>query len=106
MSVVNTVIFGAMPFGSLLAGVIGERMAVGAGFSPQSGLAVQAGVSILALVLVGAGLCMIVFRTPEIDGISHGEPGFERRPGLRSGITAHRHRPGADRGLEPETAPG
>lgn len=93
MAVVNTVVFGAMPLGSLAAGLAGETIARLTGHSAQGALAVQAGVSLLAVTLAGAGVVMITFRTPEIDGIGDGEPGFRRTPGLRSGITARAHRP-------------
>jgi hypothetical protein len=36
---------------------------------------------------------MLIWRTPEVDGLGPGDTGFERRPGLMRGITALGHRP-------------
>lgn len=89
MAVCNTAVFGAMPLGSLLAGIIGEVVAGDA----ESGLGAQVGVGGLGFALIAAGLTMLIWRTPEIDAIKPGEPGYERRPGLIAGITARAHRP-------------
>jgi len=50
-------------------------------------------VGIAALIMVAAGMVMLVWRTPEVDGLKPGEQGFERRPSLWDGITARSHRP-------------
>jgi MFS family permease len=89
MSVCNMAVFGAMPLGALIAGLIGEIVAGRSG----SGVATQVGVGVMGAVLVLAGFVMLSFRTPEVDGLKPGDPGYERRPGLLRGVTARAHRP-------------
>ncbi|MFM9994525.1 MAG: MFS transporter [Phycisphaerales bacterium] len=82
LAVCNVAVFGAMPLGSLAAGAIDD---LGAGTA--------AAVGVLGAALAAAGLVMLVWRTPEVDGIAPGEPGHARRAGLLAGITARAHRP-------------
>jgi predicted MFS family arabinose efflux permease len=89
MALNSVAVFGAMPAGAYLASFIGE-LAPG-GLSP--GGATQVGVGTLGAVLAVAGLVMLIWRTPEVDGIRPGEPGYDRTPGLLRGITAAGHRP-------------
>ncbi len=99
MSLTNTVVFGAMPLGALAAGLIGDWAAVAIGVPADSGLAVRLGTGIIAAVLSLGGLVMLTWRTPEVDGLKPGDPGYDRTPGLVRGITARSHRP---RRLRPE----
>jgi hypothetical protein len=46
-----------------------------------------------AALLMGVGVVMLIHRTPEVDGLRPGDPGYERVPGLIRGITASAHRP-------------
>ncbi|MCC6659463.1 MAG: MFS transporter [Phycisphaerales bacterium] len=89
MSLCNTVVFGAMPLGSLLAGLIGEL----ASGSSGDGFGVQVGVGSMAVALAICGLVMLIWRTPEIDDLPPTDPGYTRRPGLLRGVTAAAHRP-------------
>lgn len=89
MAICNTAVFGAMPLGSIAAGWISHVVSGRA----DSGWGTQVGVGSLAVVLATAGLVMLIWRTPEVDGLRPGDPGFERRPGLWRGIAAHAHRP-------------
>lgn len=93
MSVMNMVVFGAAPVGALLAAWIGEALGGHTAEGVPTGRAVQLGVGLLALVLGCAGVVMLIWRTPEVDGIRPGEPGYDRTPGLWRGITAKAHRP-------------
>jgi predicted MFS family arabinose efflux permease len=88
MSVVNMAVFGAMPAGAYLASEVGNLTRA------RDGLETQIGVGTLGLVLAAAGLIMLIWRTPEVDDIEPGQPGFDRHPGLMRGITAQGHRPG------------
>jgi hypothetical protein len=36
---------------------------------------------------------MLIWRTPEVDGIAPGQPGYDRRAGFMAGLTASAHRP-------------
>jgi MFS family permease len=89
MSVNNIAVFGAMPVGAFLAGLIGK--AASSHLSP--GASTQVGVGTLGAVLCIAGLAMLIWRTPEVDGIKPGEPGYDRVPSLLRGFTAAAHRP-------------
>ena len=89
MSVNNMAVFGAMPIGALLAGVIGKTV-IG---ESTDGVATQVGVGTLGAALALSGLIMLIWRTPEIDGLEPGQPGHQRRPGLIRGLTASAHRP-------------
>lgn len=88
LAVCNTAVFGVTPIGSLLASLVGT-IATGDG---ESAFGVQIGVGVWAAVLILAGLVMLTWRTPEVDGIKPGQPGFDRRPGLLAGLTGARHR--------------
>jgi MFS family permease len=87
MAVVNMAMFGAMPVGSILAAVLGERLA-----DAWPGAAVQLGVGVMAAALAACGLVLLVFRTPEIDDLPPSSP---RRRNLWLGLTAGEHRPRA-----------
>ena len=89
LAVVNVAVFGAMPLGAVIAGYIGEYVAGKA----DVGLGAQAGVGVLGVVLAVAGIVMLTWRTPEVDGLKPGDPGYDRRPGFWRGLTATAHRP-------------
>lgn len=91
LSVCNTAVFGAMPVGSLLAGYIGHYWS-GAGATSE-GPGAQVGTAILAIGLALVGLAMLIWRTPEVDGLEPGDPGYDPKPGLIRGITGSAHRP-------------
>ncbi len=120
MAVCNTAVFGASPLGSILAGYIGHVVAARTEVSAASaaaadlavngiaasaildslptsfnetGLGAQFGVGSLSLLLTCCGLIMLIWRTPEIDGLKPGDPGFDRKPGLLRGLFASAHRP-------------
>jgi MFS family permease len=94
MSLSNVVSFGSTPVGTMLAGVIAT---LAAGRDPidgqPTGRGIQIAVGSLALTLVCAGMAMLIWRTPEVDGLRPGEAGYDRRAGLWRGITGLAHRP-------------
>ncbi len=96
MSVCNTVALGAMPLGAVVASLVGES--AGAAIhrlAPQwweAGIDAQIGIAFVAFVLMCAGVVMLIWRTPEVDGLKPGEPGYDRVPGLVRGIFAKSHR--------------
>jgi MFS family permease len=89
MAICNMISFGAMPVGSLMAGGV-SILASGSG---DNAFGTQVGVGVLSLALTICGLVMLTWRTPEVDGIKPGEPGYAQRPGLLRGILADAHRP-------------
>lgn len=99
MAVCNTVSLGLMPVGNFFAAGAGHLAAVGLNRAwPQTfidikALETQIGVGLCALVLIGAGVIMITYRTPEVDGLKPGDPGYDRVPGFWRGLTAASHRP-------------
>lgn len=97
MSVVNVAAFGTMALGPLGAGALGGavttlgEMATGAAVA--SGVGLQVSVGITGILLTGAALVMLTYRTPEVDGLKPGDPGYDREPSLLRGFTASAHRP-------------
>lgn len=98
-AVVNTIAMGLMPVGTWIAGGAGhalERLLRQA--RPglvHSGTGTQLGLAFVSAVLVLAGLVMLIWRTPEVDGLQPGDPGYDRRPGFIRGLTGAAHRPRA-----------
>jgi len=98
-AVVNTIAMGLMPVGTWIAGAAGHagERAIRA-YRPDlvhSGTGTQLGLAFVSAVLVIAGAVMLIWRTPEVDGLQPGDPGYDRRPGLVRGLTGHAHRPRA-----------
>lgn len=98
-AVVNTIAMGLMPVGTWIAGAAGHasERAIRA-WRPDlvhSGTGTQLGLAFVSVVLVIAGAVMLIWRTPEVDGLQPGDPGYDRRPGLIRGLTGHAHRPRA-----------
>ncbi|MDX2132985.1 MAG: MFS transporter [Planctomycetota bacterium] len=97
LALVNVVALGAMPLGYFFASGVGEGVAAAvkraAPDAWHDGLATQTGVGVCAAILFIAGIVMLTFRTPEVDGLSPGDPGYDRRPGLIRGLFARAHRP-------------
>jgi len=92
MAVTNTAVFGASPLGALLSAGIGWAVSQ-TGWKNADALGVQLGLGLLSVALLASALCMLTWRTPEVDGIQPGEPGYDRKPGLLRGILANGHRP-------------
>lgn len=91
LSVANMAMFGAMPLGSLLAAVLGSRLAAWSGATEPAAAAVQLGVGTGALLLTALGLLLLIWRTPEIDAEGPANPPPTRS--LWHGVTAKAHRP-------------
>jgi MFS family permease len=107
LAVVNTIAMGLMPLGPLIAAKAGH--AAEQALAPIQRtldsplLAPQLGLAIPAILLIAAGVVMITYRTPEVDGLTPGQPGFERKPGFLRGLfaTAHRPSPSTDHARSP-----
>jgi len=87
----NMAMFGAMPAGSLLAALLGARLATWLDAAEPGAATVQLGVGASTLLLTALGLLLLIWRTPEIDEA----PGPPPARGLWRGVTARAHRPGA-----------
>ncbi|MBS0188836.1 MAG: MFS transporter [Planctomycetes bacterium] len=99
MAVCNMVALGLMPVGPYIASFFGDMASRSVKhFAPSywhTGLDTQSGIALTALILVAAGIVMVIWRTPEVDGLKPGETGFDRVPGFMRGLTASAHRPRA-----------
>ena len=106
LAVCNTAVFGGMPLGSVLAAYIAEASCGHATDGNPAGVGVQIGVGSLAAILTIAGLVMLIWRTPEVDGLIPGQPGYSRRRSLIAGITGSAHRPAPSQDPNIPDAPG
>lgn len=106
LAVVNTIAMGAMPLGPLVAAKVGHLSDHLIGpWLQQAGIPLQPsqiGIAVPAALLIGAAIVMLTWRTPEVDGILPGQPGYDRRPGFWRGLFATMHRPGVTK--EPDFA--
>jgi len=97
MAVCNAISLGLMPAGAFIASGVGHGLATlispGDATIAHEGLATQLGLTFVSLILVAAGIVMLVWRTPEVDGLKPGDPGYDRQPGFLRGIFAPAHRP-------------
>ena len=89
MALSNVASFGAMALGTLASGYAGEQLKALLDAAAATQLAVGAPSALLML----AGLVMLIWRTPEIDGLPSGAPGYAPRRSLMAGIPASGHRP-------------
>jgi hypothetical protein len=95
-AVCNTVAMGLMPLGTFIAaqaGHFGDSLV--RKYAPaieSDGLGTQIGLAFVAIVLMIAGVVMITVRTPEVDGLKPGDPGYDRVPGFWRGVLATGHR--------------
>jgi len=95
-AVTNTIAMGLMPLGTVIAsrsGHAGEwllRRTAPSLVHPGTGT--QIGLAVVSVILIVAGAVMLTWRTPEVDGLHPGDPGYDRSPGLWRGLTARAHR--------------
>ncbi len=89
MAVCNTAVYGVMAFSPLLADGVHHLLTPAAG---DAG-AIRISLGLFGVAMAAVGIVMLVWRTPEVDGIAPGERGFERKPGLWRGLTGEVHRP-------------
>lgn len=97
MAVCNMISLGFMPIGPYIASFAGDWFGAALkSYRPSlwhDGIGTQAGIALTSLILLGAGTVMTIWRTPEVDGLKPGDPGYDRVPGLFRGLTATAHRP-------------
>ena len=94
MAIVNVAVFGSMGLGPFLTGKLGSELNTSSGHI-DAGQGIQIGVAATGVALVIASIIMLIWRTPEVDGIMPGQPNYDRRPSLLHGFTASAHRPKA-----------
>jgi len=103
MAVCNMISLGLMPVGPYFASFAGEWFGAAVKSNNPTlwhdGFGTQAGIAFTAIVLLGAGLVMVIWRTPEVDGLKPGDRGYDRVPGFFRGLTAAAHRPSSPTSL-------
>jgi MFS family permease len=92
MAILNVAVFGSMALGPLLTGKLGSGLNAGS-MHISAGQGLQIGVGSTGMALAIAALVMLIWRTPEVDGLKPGDVGYDRTPGLIRGFTASVHRP-------------
>lgn len=90
MAIANVFAFGVTALGNVGAGSAGEWLGR---VMKSEAMGTRATVAGLGVMLLGAGVVMLTWRTPEVDGLKPGDAGYERRPGLWRGIVASAHAP-------------
>lgn len=95
LSLVTVAAFGATAVGVFVAGIVGEHLKASNLLAPQ--LATQTAILMLSVPLMFAGVVMMSFRVPEVDGmprIKRGEPGASGKSrSLVEAVIASEHRP-------------
>lgn len=108
LAIANVAAFGVTAFGNVAAGWLGESVeawlatgVVGAwAESHAKSLGTHAAVGLLALMLAGAGVAMMVFRVPEVDGLPRIKGVRRSRLDFVEALIARQHWP-----ANPEGAP-
>ena len=102
LAIANVAAFGVTAIGNIAAGWLGEgveRVLKTGVFGPVTGEAAKeigthTAVAGLSAVLLIAGIVMLIWRVPEVDGIKPGDAGYgPPRRNLWDGLTARAHRP-------------
>jgi MFS family permease len=91
MSVTNVAAFGAMGAGAMIAGFGGEQLKVHKFLDDAS--ATQASILILSVPLALAGVWMMLYRVPEVDGMERKPEDSRVARSLVHAITAKEHWP-------------
>lgn len=94
MAISNVISFGAMPVGAIMCAVIGELASGRRG----DGFGTQVGMVTLGVILAAGGIVMLIWRTPEVDGMPRSGRGRRGVHGeLIEGVLASAHRPPHER---------
>ncbi len=88
MALASVASFGSTAIGSFVGGYIGELL----NGHMSKAHSTQASIASLSIILLGAGVVMLVKRTPEVDGMAR-MPRDQVKPGLLNAILAKEHRP-------------
>jgi MFS family permease len=91
LSLTNVASFGATALGVVIAGYSGEALKPESLLGPQR--ATQASILILSVPLLLAGVWMLVWRVPEVDGMTRVPRAGWSRFGLLSAVAAREHWP-------------
>ena len=89
MSIATVASFGITAVGNVVAGWVGDNVSARSG---DPALGAHVSIAALSVILIGAGMVMLIYRVPEVDGMPDG-PG-PRDYNLLRAILASEHRPG------------
>jgi MFS family permease len=111
LAIANVAAFGVTAIGNIAAGWLGEGIeALLAGgrlgtFSAESAkqFGTHSAVAGLSAVLFIAGIVMLIWRVPEVDGLKPGDATYTPRRNIWDGITARAHRPRKTEPTSPQT---
>ena len=103
MSIVTTLGFGATAVGVFLAGHGGEWLKDSGTLSAKGATTVA--VAGLSIVLLCAGIVMMLWRVPEVDGLDRAPALRKPKRGLWNAITAGEHRPKGREDVESAEVP-
>jgi MFS family permease len=92
MAVLNVATFGSMALGPFITGNLGSNLN-SASARISAGQGIQIGVAGTGVALAIAAIFMLIWRTPEVDGLRPGDPGYDRTRSLIRGLTGSVHRP-------------
>ena len=92
MSITNVVVFGAMAAGAFIAGFGGELLKTH--HVMTDAWATQTSILMLSIPLACAGVVMMIFRTPEVDGMERVPADTKVARSIIHAITAKEHWPG------------
>lgn len=101
MAMANVAAFGVTAIGNIAAGWLGEGvealLASGRVAAVEAPVAKEIGTHVAvagpAAALLVAGIIMLIWRVPEVDGIKPGHPEYAHRRNVWDGLTARAHRP-------------
>ncbi len=92
LAIANVAAFGVTAIGNIAAGWLGE----GAAEYTGKVIGTQLAVGVLSVLLMLAGVAMMIWRVPEVDGFKPGDIGYgPLRRNLWDAVTARAHRPAA-----------
>jgi MFS family permease len=92
MAVLNVATFGSMALGPFVTGNLGSNLNSASG-SISAGQGIQIGVAATGVALAVAAIFMLIWRTPEVDGLKPTDPSYDKTRSLMRGFTASVHRP-------------
>lgn len=112
MAMANVAAFGVTAIGNIAAGWLGEGvealLASGRVVTMEPGVAKEIGTHFAvagpAAGLLIAGIIMLIWRVPEVDGLKPGHPEYTHRRNIWDGLTARAHRPRPAAAASPEPA--
>lgn len=93
LAVTNVAAFGSNAVGNVLSGLLGDTIAM---HTHNKALGTQLAIGLLSVSLLIAGIVMMIWRVPEVDGLPRLPAGTRVDRSLLNAILAREHRPARD----------